>query len=156
MTHWWIKLDDTHKSRRVHKSWSLQIKDRQIKLKGQNEQKQRKTVGANIGRRARHREGPRARGLLRARFARHGLRRHYWCHPGVRQAGRGRPQGRARVEGSAPERTKTLLFVCFCSSDEVLLFQKYFFIFFQGPPVMTLEVGPPAPGALKGMELCLF
>jgi hypothetical protein len=28
----------------------------------------------------------------------------------------------------------------------------YFFIFFQGPPVMTLEVGPPAPGALKGME----
>ena len=145
-------MDDTHKSRRAHKSWSLQNKDRQIKLKGQNEQKQRKTVGANIGRRARHREGPRARGLLRARFARHGLRRHYWCHPGVRQAGRGRPQGGARVEGSAQERTKTLLLYVFVA---VMKFY-YFFIFFQGPPVMTLEVGPPAPGALKGMELCLF
>ena len=106
-------------------SWSLQNKDRQIKRKGQNEQKQRKTVGANIGRRARHREGPRACGLLRARFARHGLRRHYWCHPGVRQAGRGGPQGRARVEGSAPERTKTLLFEGFVA---VMKFY-YFFIF---------------------------
>ena len=96
-----------------------------MKRKEQNEQKWRKTVGANIGRRARHREGPRACGLLRARFARHGLRRHYWCHPGVRQAGRGRPQGGARVEGSAQERTKTLLLYVF-----VAVMKFYYFILF--------------------------
>ena len=60
-----------------------------------------------------------------------------------------RQGARRGVRAGADEDTFLYVFVA------VMKFY-YFFIFFQGPPVMTLEVGPPAPGALKGMELCLF